>query len=318
MKRGKIKNKRFARRHVLNVKMRTSERRKLRLRRTFFTLSIAFLVTFSCYIIWRGGDAFVRWAVLENPYFEIHQLEVETDGVIRKDAIRQWAGVRFGLNLFALDLSRVKRDLELIPSIASCEIERVLPDTIKIRVKEREPVAQFILPKLAHAGLTRQGLYIVDRDGYVMLPLHPDQCREPQDATIGNLPYLVGVPLQELRSGYQLESPQAVSALKLIETFRKSSLAGQVKLEEIDIRIPGALQVQTDQDTRIMFGLEQFDRQILRWQKLHLLSVQYTKKLISIDLSPTNNVPLIWVDRYKPILSDPQSLPSTRLLRKNV
>ena len=46
-------------------------------------------------------------------------------------------------NLFALDLSRVKRDLELVPAIESADVERILPHTLKICVTEREPIAQF-------------------------------------------------------------------------------------------------------------------------------------------------------------------------------
>lgn len=57
-------------------------------------------------------------------------------------------------NLFALDLARIKRDLELAPAIQSAAVERVLPHTLKIRVTEREPVAQIVVPSL-RAGRSR-------------------------------------------------------------------------------------------------------------------------------------------------------------------
>ena len=54
------------------------------------------------------------------------------------DQLRRWAGVKPGENLFALDLARVKRDLEMVPLIDSVSVERVLPRTLRIRVTERE------------------------------------------------------------------------------------------------------------------------------------------------------------------------------------
>ena len=53
------------------------------------------------------------------------KFDVQTDGVIAPDQLRRWARVKPGENLFALDLARVKRDLELVPLIESVSVERV-------------------------------------------------------------------------------------------------------------------------------------------------------------------------------------------------
>ncbi len=61
------------------------------------------------------------------------QIEVQTDGVLTAETIRRWAMVQTGQNLMALDLMRVKRDLELQPPIQFVAVERVLPRTLQTR-----------------------------------------------------------------------------------------------------------------------------------------------------------------------------------------
>jgi cell division septal protein FtsQ len=69
----------------------------------------------------------------------------------------RWSGVREGENLLGLDLARVKRDLELVPLIRSAAVERVPPNTLRIRVSEREPLARVLAPQAASSG-RRSGL----------------------------------------------------------------------------------------------------------------------------------------------------------------
>lgn len=46
-----------------------------------------------------------------------------------------------GLNLFQIDIARVQSDLRALPWIRRIEIEKKIPDTLRIRVTERQPVA---------------------------------------------------------------------------------------------------------------------------------------------------------------------------------
>src|SRR5260370_23798635 len=97
-------------------------------------------------LVWRRGEWMVRRFVYENLGFAIHQLDVQTDGAIALEQLRSWAGVKLEDNLFALDLARVQRDLELVSVIQRASVERVFPHTLRLRVMERTPIAQFILP----------------------------------------------------------------------------------------------------------------------------------------------------------------------------
>jgi len=46
-----------------------------------------------------------------------------------------------GLNLFRIDIARVQHDFESLPWVRRINIEKKLPDTLRIHITEREPVA---------------------------------------------------------------------------------------------------------------------------------------------------------------------------------
>ena len=97
------------------------------------------------FLLWRGGDWALDEFVFHNPAFAIQHIEIETDGILPRSQLRACAGVNIGDNLLALDLGRIQRDLEYLPWIQSAAVERVRPQTLRIRVTEREPIAQAVL-----------------------------------------------------------------------------------------------------------------------------------------------------------------------------
>src|SRR6185436_10480908 len=133
------------------------------------------------------------------------EIDIQTDGVISIDQLRRWSGVKLGENLLALDLSRVKRDLELVPVIDAASVERILPATLNIRVAEREPVAQFIFPQQRSTGSMERGIYTFDIQGFVMLPLDPRQTAMPGAHAPGPLPIIAGIQANQLRLGRRVE-----------------------------------------------------------------------------------------------------------------
>ncbi|MCI0745449.1 MAG: FtsQ-type POTRA domain-containing protein [Verrucomicrobia subdivision 3 bacterium] len=287
----KPKNRRFERKHVLDVKLRSSQRRQRRFRRVTVGLSTLLLTGIICFGAWRGGEAALRYLLYENPAFAIHHLDVETDGVISREQIRRWAGVKLEDNLLSLDLERVKRDLELVPVIQSAAVERLLPHTLKIRVTEREPIARFFYPRLHSSGIADRGTCLIDAQGMIMNPLEPHQRAVPSAATTEGFPILIGIPASELRPGRRVESPQLRAALQLIQAFERSPMAEVVELKEVDLSVPGVLQATTTQDTELTFGFGDPSVQLRRWRAVHDHVRRVGKHVAWIDLSVSNNVP---------------------------
>jgi cell division septal protein FtsQ len=292
----KPKNRRFERDHILDVKLRSSQRRQLRFRQASFLLGGAFSIFFGLFGAWRGGEWLIRHFLTENPAFAIHQLDVQTDGIISIEQLRRWAGVRLENNLLELDIARVKRDLELMPAIESVDVERVLPHTLRIRVTEREPIAQFQFPQIRAGGVYGGGVYLLDAKGCVMAPLEPQQRSVPVVQTNEHLPILSGIPLTDLRPGRPAESPQVHAALRLIQALDRSPMAGLVEFTRIDLSAPGILLVTTGQNSEVTFGLGDIQGQLRRWRLVYDHGQLVGKHLASIDLSVSNNLPARWLE----------------------
>ena len=168
---------------------------------------------------------------------------MQTDGVISADQLRRWAGVKLEENLLALDLARVKRDLELVPVIQSASVERILPHTLRIRVAEREPIAQVNVLRPAAERRPRSWRSTSwTPTGWVMLPLDPRQRAAPLNSQPAEqLPVLDGLNANALQPGRRIEAPQVQAALQLIVAFEQSPMAGLVDLKRIDVSSPETL-----------------------------------------------------------------------------
>ena len=311
----KDKNRRLRRTHVLDVKLSATQRRQTRWRRTGLLLTVLVSVFAGLLLVWRGGEWAMRQLIYDNPGFAIRRLEVETDGVLSLEQLRHWAGVKLNDNLWELDLARVKRDLELMPIIQSVSIERILPHTLRIRVSEREPIAQYTLPQARFAGVEDRGVYLLDEQGYVMFPLESQQRATPAP-TNEHLPALVGVPATDLSPGHQVESPQVRAALLWIVAFARSAMAGLIDLKQIDVSQRNVLLVTTGQGAEITFGLLNPDLQLRRWRAIADFGQKNGKCLVAADLSVSNNIPTRWTEASLVPPSTPRPLPTLRNRKK--
>jgi cell division septal protein FtsQ len=288
-----MRNRRVDRRHVLlDVKLHTGPARATRLRWGAIALGVVFGAVFSLYLVWRTGEWAMNHFLYENKDFAVQQIDVQTDGVIAPDQLRRWAGVKSGDNLLALDLGRVKRDLELVPLVRSAAVERVLPRTLRIRVTEREPLAQIYAPQLRADGRGYDmRLFQLDADGVVMLPLEPRQRATPLAQAGEALPTLTGLDANELQPGRKLDAPQLLAALSLIAAFEHSPMAGLADLQRIDLSSPGTLAATTGQGGEVTFATQNFDQQLRRWRALYDASLRQNQSIAWVDLAVTQNTP---------------------------
>jgi cell division septal protein FtsQ len=314
----KPKNRRAPdREYGLDVKLRTSQTRAAHMRIVGVCMTVVFALAVIALVFWRGGQWLLNFFIYENDAFAIQQIEVQTDGVLTSEAIRSWARVKLGENLMALDLMRVKRDLEWQPSIQFVAVERALPHTLKLTVNEREPVAQTIVTLVRPRGVLDQAVYDFDEEGYVMRPLDPRWRSAPPDVN-ERLPILVGVPPTDPRPGKQVNSPQIRAALALVCEFDHSPMTGMVEIERIDVSTPEILKVTTTQKAEITFSLSQFDVQMRRWRLISDRFGKWGKAIATLDLSISNNLPVHWVaaGSVPPVI--PRVLKPLRPKRKHV
>jgi cell division septal protein FtsQ len=279
---GKPKNRAFERRHVLDVKVARRQAVRHRVRVATLAASLSLGTLFAIYVLWRVGNWTLDRCIYENKAFAVRQVDIETDGVLSLEQLRRWAGVKQEQNLFRIDLTRVKRDIELIPAIHSVSVERVLPNTLKVRVIEREPIAQI-------------QDYLMDAEGYAMRPIEPHHRANPAQPG-ERYPIITGVNPNELRAGRSVESPRVHAALRFLVAFEHSPMAPLVDIVRVDVSGPDVLQVTTAQQNEIIFGTVDFEKQLNRWFLVHAKGQEQARQIATLDLSVPDYVPLRWLD----------------------
>ncbi len=299
-KREQNKNRRLHRHNVLDVKLRSDQVRANRTRLGLYLLLVTVGPFFGLYLIWRIGEVALNAFVYQNSDFAIQQIDVKTDGVIAPEQLRRWTGVKPGANLIALDLAAVKRNLELVSVIDSVSVERVLPRTLKIRVTEREPIAQVNVPRADGANGIAVAVFQIAADGVVMQPLDPRLCTVSLSQLNSQLPVIAGLNAFQLQPGRRVELPPVRAALNLISAFASSPMAGLVDLRRVDVSSPGVLVATTGQGSVITFAMDgredlSIERQLNRWWLAYNNGLRYHKSIATLDLAVANNSPATWM-----------------------
>lgn len=288
------RNRRLGRRQVLDVKVRADVVRAARLRWAATAVGVLFGTALGLLLLWSAGEWAVRHFLTGNDAFAIQQIDVRTDGDLAADQIRRWAGVSAGQNLLALDLSRVKRDLELEPQIKTATVERVLPRQLRIRVIEREPLAQIHVPRPRANGTVELAVLYLDEDACVMPPLEPRQRATPPAQPPPSFPVITGLDLANLVPGRKLDAPQLRSALQLITAFDRSPMVGLDDLRQIDVSAPETLLIRSAQGGEVTFAVGDFDHQLRRWRQIYDVGQRMQRTIASLDLAVSNNIPARW------------------------
>jgi cell division protein FtsQ len=294
-------------RESLNVKKRGGEVRARRVRFVAtlfgFSMSLFLLTLFG----WKGVEFVMREAVYKNPRLAIDRIDIETDGVLSSEKIREWARVKKGENLLGLDLSRLKRDLELHPLIETASAEKILPRQLRITITERKPLA---IVYLYHSGVTQvqNGLdrVYLDGAGMVIPPLLTDERNPAADPNPSALPALTGFNPRELRPGAFVDSPQIHAALDLIAQYERSPVASMIEFRSVDLTSPQTLTAHVDADTEITFAPDNFARQLARLQTTLEFARRQNRMLATLDLAVGNYVPARWIE---PGTNAPAALP---------
>lgn len=167
-----------------------------------------------------------------------HTSQAELDAVTSRYA---------GVNLFKIDIEAVQSDVRALPWVSSIDIEKKLPDTLRIRVSERTPVA---------LALTTSGLRYVDERGVAFAPLSP---------AVGDpdLPLISGSSLAGLARAAELvrelrtRDPQVYSRLSEVRAIAPDGFA------VFDRDIGAVIYVRRDdisEKFRNLYGIVQSER----------------------------------------------------------
>ena len=252
-----------------------------------------FLVVLSLGGAIYGGRFGWRWtlrkAFTENPRFTVNHVVVQDNvGLLLPAEIIKASGILMGQNLFSLDLSQIRRDLELVPIIERVEVRRELPDQLTLRVVERIPVLRFAVYFPTEHGGTRQVILCIDKTGHVIeLPSLPPE----HQAWYAKLPWITGLRATDVRVGKTIDSLPLFNALRLLSEWETSAVSSVFPLAQIDTSRPNQLALVSIQGSVAVVAPPDFGAQFRRLAAI-LADARAKQRVVRlVDLTVRQNIP---------------------------
>lgn len=176
-------------RYRMDSRMRSTKRKKRndsqRMYR-FGAIALLFFVIIGLFAALFAGVLFARDALFVNDdRFKIKHIEV-VDGQIKTEAmIREYltyVGIDIGTNLFSFNLGDFEKVyLKRNPLVKMIKLTRILPDTLRVVIQERDPLVR----------LGQRGTLVTDSNGFVFR----------LSSNLHRLPVIVGCKDPELAPG---------------------------------------------------------------------------------------------------------------------
>ena len=278
--------------YLLEVKVHSDGRGRQRLRFVAGAVALLVILGLTSYGVYRLGLWSLARMIFVNKKYAIQQIVVENDGVLNAQMVARFAGAAVGQNLLAFDLNLARRNLLLVPLVRKAEVRRVLPDKLIIKLEERMPVAQLVVPSAALAGAE----FLIDRTGMVLKPLKLADGTVLRPEHKGALPVITGVSLADAQVGRKVINEQIYRALELIDEFNQSPAGSRLELARVDVAHARRLVVQTQQGAALTFDAEEFSQQLRRLGLILQWAQQRQKEVRTVDLTVSRSVPVTFVN----------------------
>jgi cell division septal protein FtsQ len=136
----------------LRPRQRTRVRRQRRgpIARSMVAVNVAAVGLVAVVLSWLGYSR-----VMASPRLRVTHVEVRGGHFLSEGEVRELLGPAVGENILSLDIDDLKTRLRKSPWVADATVQRSLPDTLRVEIDERAPVA------LAEIDL----LFLMDADG---------------------------------------------------------------------------------------------------------------------------------------------------------
>lgn len=204
----------------------------------------------------------IQRSIYADPAFGLRFVDIQTTGVLDKDRIVQWSGLKPGANIFDVDLKVIERRLLRRPEIKIVRLTRKMPNRIGIFVGERRIFLQ------GKASQDSETFWTLDEEGYIIPPpavlLNPD------------LPVVVLPELSKfsMKIGMQYRNEHFAQLKDLIRAIEKSSM---LRFENISYI---ALMSQGDFEIYLKSGLKLYVKEDF---ETALRKLTHVKELLSAD-----------------------------------
>jgi cell division protein FtsQ len=240
-------------------------------RRISTVVVVGCLTAYGCFYLWASGWVSQTSSRIERGFytasadsgFRVESLVIEGRSNLDRNQLKALIDITPGDPIFATDLPDIEQKLEQVSWVKDALVERRLPDTLYINIKERDPLALW----------QKQGkLSVVDSEGVVLTDKNLDRFRDLPiivgDEAPQRAPELVAMIQAEPALKARLESAKWIGgrrwdlflkngvAIRLPEDDQGQAIARLAKaqkngglmdrqIEAIDLRDPVRIVVQT-------------------------------------------------------------------------
>lgn len=167
--------------------------------------------------------------VRDAPYFRLQTVDIVGNQALSPEDVRYMLALPASSTIWQLDLQRMGRRLERHPYVESVAIRRLMPDTLRIIIAERQPYV------VAIAGQQRM---VLDAAGVVLGP-----ALSGRDA---RLPRLMLGDRRALTPGMRLQQQDIRQALALLQTYAGSAAAAGTRLVALTMEASGTALAQIE------------------------------------------------------------------------
>jgi cell division protein FtsQ len=136
-------------------------------------------------------------------YFKAEELMVNGAHRLTQNQVLQQANITTGVNIFSVNLSKVRKRLLAHSWIEDAEVRRELPSGINIRVKEQEPLA------------------VLDLGRKFIINTHGEIFKEMDKADYCNLPMISGLEFSDINVKGESRSVPFDSVMKILGLGQK-------------------------------------------------------------------------------------------------
>lgn len=163
-------------------------------------LPLVFLAAVAIGVPFGIFQAYLR--TVSGTYFELSEITVTGLAHIERESLLDSAGLRAGRNIFDIDLERANNSIAANPWVREVEVERRLPDQVRVDLSEYTPVAI----------LVGERYRLLSEDGVIFDSVEPGE-------SIGSfltLPMISGLEVTR-KKGVSTESSSNSPSLKLVD-----------------------------------------------------------------------------------------------------
>ncbi len=232
------------------------------------------------------GTRYVQNHFLTSPEFALRHLELKTNGFLNESEVAQIAKIDPSGTIFSFDIDQAEARLIARPEVVTAVVERRLPDTVKITLTERVPVAWIACPKLGMAGRNPLSGILMDADGVIFT------CQGALWDVARNLPVIEisAANAHEFPLGGKMKHDEAARALSLI-TLVDDVVKGQWTVKRVAVADFYKLVMTSNDEVEATFGMYEHERQLNDLIAARNHAAETGRELEWINLLPKHNIP---------------------------